>query len=72
MKRKFRLYVTDSDYGMSMVAAKNINEAKAKALKLLGISNFISVRAATDKDVTWYASMGGQIPDTYYDLPKYE
>lgn len=71
MKRKFKLYVTDSDMGMGMVAAKNINEAKAKARKEIGTYAFKSVHKATDDEVAWYAGMGGAVPETYYELPKY-
>lgn len=70
MKRKFSLYVTDSDFGMGMVAAKNINEAKAKAIKEIGTYAFRSVHKAAESEIAWYKGMGGIIPETYYELPR--
>lgn len=47
---------------VGLVAARNINAARAQALREEGSSNVKHVRLATQAEVDWIQGMGGRIP----------
>jgi hypothetical protein len=60
--RKNTLYLHESDFGVGLIAAQSIQQARAEAIRDCGTSFFRGVRKATAEDVAWIRTMGGRVP----------
>lgn len=53
---------TSSGCGIRNYETRSINKARKCAIHENGTNNFISIKEATEDDISWVEGMGGYIP----------